>query len=249
MIASEVRARGNRRVFLIGLARIDGFREKTLKFSTRTVGDSVSERGRGGLVERVGWEVHDLPEHGPPVASGLPSGPDALGLEGGASAPELTGGASALSVEIERLLQAAHIALRPAPLSSLSDFQLPIDHAADSMAAAAKQTALDYQWPRWDGNGSPPPAPLAPNESSSLSDSSASMTIPVRLVVARLLVPRTAAELATADDALPLVRNDEHLVELRWNGKTRARGTLVAIDGHYGVRVTEILTPSTSSLS
>jgi flagellar motor switch/type III secretory pathway protein FliN len=244
-----VTARENRQVALIGLARIREFREKTLKFSTRTVGDLASECGRVWLVERVGWEVHGLPEHGPSVASGLPSGPDAFGLETAPTALELTAGASALSVEIERLLQAAHTALRPAPPTALSDFHLPIDHAADSPADAAKPTALDYQWPCWDGHRSPPSAPLAPTGDSSLSGASAAMAIPVRLVVARLSAPRTAAELATADAALPLVRNNEQLVELRWNGKTRARGTLVAIDGHYGVRITEILTPSTSSLS
>jgi flagellar motor switch/type III secretory pathway protein FliN len=68
-------------------------------------------------------------------------------------------------------------------------------------------------------------------------------------VIARLAAAHTVAHLAATDDTLPLAHKEERLVELLWHGQVRARGKLVAIDGHYGVQIIEIISTQATSLS
>jgi flagellar motor switch/type III secretory pathway protein FliN len=267
-------------------------------------------------VERAGWEVHDLPEHGPSTTDFPVVAAAATKAESTAPAnDELNHGSSALSVEIDRLLKAAQAALRQ---PSLDPTHMEPDLSARSAAALAKPPAtqptpasieptsrdqrsghasvlgqlatlapaLDslgfestglssagydaagydavgvsaagfdavgggdpYDWPQW----SPSQRSDTPgSHSSAHSGETGAMeasSIPVRLIVTRLAAPASLAQLATSKTLLPLASDDQGLVEIRWQGRVRALGTLVAIDGRFGVRVTQLVSASENNLS
>lgn len=48
---------------------------------------------------------------------------------------------------------------------------------------------------------------------------------------------------AKADDVLPLNRDIDEPVDLLLNGVVIGRGTLVAVEGHFGIRLTELPCP------
>lgn len=65
------------------------------------------------------------------------------------------------------------------------------------------------------------------------------VTLEAYLGTARLTVAELTA--LAADSVVPLDARLSQPVELRLGGKAVARGDLVAVDDHYGVRLTEIV--------
>ncbi len=65
------------------------------------------------------------------------------------------------------------------------------------------------------------------------------VTLEAYLGTARLTVADLTA--LTADSVVPLDARLSQPVELRLGGQAVARGDLVAVDDHYGVRLTEIV--------
>ncbi|MFM7072217.1 MAG: FliM/FliN family flagellar motor switch protein [Planctomycetota bacterium] len=215
----------------------------------------AGELGRIGTVERAGWEVRDLPEHGPSAGDALrPPLPALDSVSCEPTSAESTVGASVLSAEIERLLKAAKDALHHAEFDQTSVGSSPskpsrIDEPKRlgstigvATPAASEPVEPDvYHWPQWRQSGTLSlihDGQIGPTEETA---SEAESTIPVRLVVGRLAAGVSVEQLAASENYLPLAAPTSRLVEIRWQGRVRARGVLVAVEGRFGIRVTELV--------
>jgi flagellar motor switch/type III secretory pathway protein FliN len=239
----------------IALARFREFREKTLKFSARIAGTMEGELGRIGAVERARWEVHDLPEHGPSTTDASHPPLNAPGSVSCAqTSAELTVGASVLSAEIERLLKAAKAALHDTDVEQKSVAPLPskpslideptrlVSPIGIAMPAASEPVESDvFHWPQWRKDETLYSIHNGETEPVEETAAEAEAAIPVRLVLGRLASTASVAQIATSEHCLSFAAPPSRPVEIRWQGRVRARGTLVAVEGRFGVRVTELV--------
>lgn len=218
-------------------------------------------------MERAKWEVHELPEHGPSSTAGPAVAAAMTSLLSPTNASEdLAGNASTLGAEIERLLTAAHAALRhnvthsPSLLASPTDQAVPtpmsleasVASSFESDAAASsadERRCTAFRWPQWNRGEEGDARSHRRVALGQEFDASEPTAIPARLIVARLASSASVPQLATSDSLLPLADAGRSLVEIRWQGQVRARGTLVAVDGHFGVRITELVPPNEAILS
>lgn len=170
-------------------------------------------------------EIYELPEH-----AGDDGLSDWLMPASSIAAPARVHSQDVAS-EIDRLLNAARAALAQAEASAVEE-------------AADESSSTGFAWPTWNAAKSNTGTVFSPDACEST----------VRVVVGKL--PLAATQLTAFRNGAPLplcpvtsTDADPTLVEVRVDGRTRARGMLVVHEGRFAVKITQIVGDDGSLLS
>lgn len=194
----------------------------------------AARRPGSHAVDGTTTSVFELPDHAPDATHGeWPELPQGGGLGEGtidATSPEQ------VANEIQRLLTVAR--------DALADAEPSVDESSTDDALTC------FQWPQWDASTDRPAWPAADERPTPAAESPGTKA-PVRLVLARMsLDARRAAafrerELTTVERLAASVSDEGDVensdVEIWVGDRLHARGRLVALDGCFAVRVTQVL--------